>query len=107
MKKTRTIKALTLFSFTLLLISFIAFKAGAFDKFLKSETSNSQILNSEQAIILKTIPVDTSPVKKADTMKANPTILSTSKSVIIIDQKLKFPIKDSLKKDTTKHTPNK
>ena len=107
MKKSKTVKTLTLFSFIILLTSFIAFKAGTFDKYFKHESERPQTLNSEQAINSGVIPVDTPTVKKVDTIKVNPTMMSTSKSLILLDQKIKFPIKDSLKNDSTKRTPKK
>lgn len=107
MKKSKTIKTLTLLSFTILLTSFIAFKEGTFDKYFNHKSDSPQTLNREQAINSGVMPVDTPTVKKVDTIKVNPAMLSTSKSLILLDQKIKFRIKDSLKKDSTKLTPKK
>ncbi len=106
MKNNKTIKTLTLVSFVILLTSFIAFKSGTFDKYLKGENDKSISVNS---VAYKTegAPVDTPPIKTFDTVRVNPTMLSTSKSMIVYDQKMEFPKKDSLKKDSTKSAPKK
>jgi hypothetical protein len=96
MKKSKTVKALTLVCFGILLTSFIVFKSGTFDKYLNTDSKvlpreNKQISN------LENIPKDTPTIKAVDTVKVNPTMFSTSKSLILIDQKIKFPIQDSLK----------
>ena len=106
MKKSKTLKSLTLFSFVILLTGFITFKTGTFDKYLKTDSEveireNKRLGNSES------MQVDTPSVKTVDTTRFNPTMLSTSKSGIVIDQKIKFSIEDALKHDSTKLTPKK
>ena len=101
------VKTLTLLSFTILLTSFIAFKAGTFDKYLNLESDSQQTLSSELTVDSGIMTVDSPTVKKVDTVKINPAMFPTSKSLIILDQKIKFPINDSLKNDSTKLTPEK
>lgn len=107
MKKSKTIKILTLFSFIILLSGFIAYKSGTFDKYFNNENDGPQTLNSEQVINSELVPVDTSTVKQMDTIKVNPTMMSTSKSLILVDQKIKFPIHDSLIYERINRTPKK
>ena len=99
MKTSKILKALTLVGFVVLLTSFIVFKTGSFDKYLNS--GNEQLNN------LQSMPLDTPSAKKTDTTRLNPAMMSTSKSGIILDQKIKFPVKDTLKKKLAKQTPEK
>lgn len=96
MKKSKTVKTLTLVCFGFLLTSLIAFKSGVFDKYFKTDGEELSREN-RQVSNLESMPTDTPTIKAIDTVRVNPTMLSTSKSVILLDQKIKFPIKDSLK----------
>ncbi len=107
MRINKTLKLLTLFGFCVFLSAFVAFKAGIFDKYLGTESRTTPMPRNEQAINVEAIYGDTLPVKKADSIKVNPTMLSTSKSLIVVDQKIEFPIKDTLKGDSLKLTPKK
>lgn len=107
MQKSRIVKTLTLFSFIFLLTSFIAFKEGAFDNYFNQKNRSSRTLNSEKPNEIGVMPIDTPPAEKVDTVKVNPTMLSTSKSMILLDQKIEYPIKDSLTIDSNNLTPKK
>jgi hypothetical protein len=92
----------------ILVTGFIAFKAGTFDKYLYPETNRPE---SDSTLILQRSPVQ----KELDSLSRttaldsveNPTMLSTSKSLILIDQKVKFPLKDSVKRDSVKSSTKK
>lgn len=70
MTRSHPVKALTLISFIILLAGFIAFKSGAFDKYIRTNEEAS--------------PTD------APEIKHSPSMWSTSKSLIVVDQKIKF-----------------
>ena len=92
----KLLQVLTLTLFLLLLTSSIAYKTGKLDKYLISG-NNSR----EQQMSSQNLPVDSSKVKKRDTVLQNPAMMSTSKSMIMIDQKVKFEV------DTNKKAPKK
>jgi len=96
MKESKILKTLTLVCFGFLLTSLVAFKSGAFDKYF---TSNNEDLDIENAGVsnAESFSIDTPKIKAVDTVRVSPTMLPTSKSIIIIDQKLQFPPQDSLK----------
>jgi hypothetical protein len=105
--KSITLKTFTLAGFIVMLICFVAFKTGALDEYLNATTGkplpdNALYRNDEG------VPTDTPQVKVPDTVKYNPAMFPTSKSLIVIDQKLEFSVKDSLKNDTiTRQLPKK
>ena len=103
MNSNKLIKILTLIGFVIQLTNFIAFKAGIFDKYLRTEIEK-KTLNNRKLNKTDNLPVDTLSAKTVDTPRVNPTIISTSKSLIIIDQQLKFPVNDTLKGDSNKQT---
>jgi hypothetical protein len=105
MKNTKTIRILTLLLFCLLLGSFTAYKAGLLDSNLRLQGDRppEQI---DTTIINQQLKKDSIP-SKADSARFNPSMLSTSKSLILIDQTIEFPKKDSLKKDSLKTKPKK
>jgi hypothetical protein len=90
MTTTKTKKIVTLLSFVILISSFIAYKSGAFDK---EEQTENLSLNSGLEINEKLMPVDTPGV---DSIKVSPNMISSSKSMMMIDRKVIIP------KDTSK-----
>jgi hypothetical protein len=75
MAKSTAVKSLTLVSFIMLLTGFITFRTGAFDKYLKAED--------------QTLPLDTPETRHS------PSMLSTSKSITVVEQELEFSLVDS------------
>jgi hypothetical protein len=96
MKFKKLFQGLTLTVFLLLLTSFIAYKTGKLDKYLISGDNSK-----EQQIASQNLPIDSPKVKKRDTVRQNPAMMSTSKSMVIIDQKVKFEV-DTTKKKSKK-----
>jgi hypothetical protein len=92
----KLLQVLTLTLFLLLLTSAIAYKTGKLDKYL-TQGDNSK----EQQLASQSLPVDSPKVKKPDTVLQNPAMMSTSKSMIMIDQKVKFEV-DTTKKKSKK-----
>lgn len=103
MKSSKLIKAATLLSFAFLIISFVAYRSGVFDKFL-TKNKNSSALSYEPQTSAGVTPIDSPIVETHDSTKVSPTMMSTSKSMILIDDK--FSIKN-LKGDTTKKSSDK
>jgi hypothetical protein len=107
MEKSKTVKVLTLAGFVMLLGGFIAFKAGTFE----SASTHKTVLplqefdNSNSPEMM----LDSPPAKKPDTpkVKANPHMMSTSKSAVFIDQKVQFNKRDTVKKENKTAAPKK
>jgi hypothetical protein len=96
MKQFKPLQILTLSIFILLLSGFVAYKSGVFDR---SANSQVEIKNVVQTNITQTIPVNIdTPTKLIDTPKINPRLLSSSKSMIIVDKSLiKYSLLEQIK----------
>jgi len=95
MRRNKTLRIFTLAFFCLLILGFIAFKTGAVDRYF----NQAEVVNGERK--------DSISLGEIDSILSNPTMLSTSKSVIAIDQKIKFPAKAKAGKDSLAATPKK
>jgi len=100
MKKNTFTKALTLCSFVVLLSGFVAFKNGSFNELL-SENNVSAYPNFHQLYF----PPD-SPMTVPSRYVGSPEMLSSSKSLVLPERRLKFesiqfPDGDSTKKGKT------
>ena len=103
MKQFKPLQILTLSIFILLLSGFVAYKSGVFDR---SANSEFEVKNVVQTNITQNIPVNIdTPTKLIDTPKINPRLLSSSKSMIIVDKNIipyslieKIRIEDSISK---------
>ncbi len=119
MKAKKLLQVFTLLLFVFFLSSFIAYKTGKLNGyFTGNDNISSQIIRAELQSAANPSVVDSpihnsSKAPKADTVKISPAMLSTSKSMVLIDQKVpvtqdvKFTVKDTPKylKDTIVHLP--
>lgn len=106
MEQSRPLKILTIAGFIILLASFIAFKTGTFDRYLNLANSSGDY-NAQQLHEAESMLVDSPPVNVVDSVRYNPAMMPTSKSVIVIDQTLEFPVRDTVKSDSNKVRPPK
>jgi hypothetical protein len=105
MEKSNTIKALTILSFVTLMTSFVAYKSGVFSN--KDSENEEPVFYNGMIGQNESTPIDTPETTLQDTTRLNPAMLPTSKSAVFIDQKIKFQVTDTAKKDTSKHSPKK
>lgn len=84
MKRSKFIQGLTLLSFIFLLTAFVLYRMGKFDGYFSN--SNSQYQTSPNGGSIGQQPTDTVP-KRAQDSSAR-LMLSSSKSMVLIDQKL-------------------
>ena len=106
MRKNMVLKAFTLVGFIILLACFVAFKTGAFAEYFEAAEAE-QLRDHEQYSKSEILATDTPRVGAMDTVKYSPAMLPTSKSLVVIDQKIEFSVKDTLKSDSTLHSPKK
>ncbi len=93
MKKNKIIRVGAILMFSFLIVSFVLYK------------SNNETDINSSAELSKNAPmnqIDSPPVKKADSQRLSPAMISTSKSMIISEPKLKFE-PDSVQKEGGKN----
>ena len=81
MQSSKFIRAITLSGFVILMTGFVAYRSNLFEKYMEAD-NNRSILKSK----LINDPVIDSPVVE----KKDPAMMSTSKSMILIDDKIKI-----------------
>ena len=98
MKSSKLLKILTLLSFIILMSSFVAYRTGAFEEFIQSDNDNAMQENQKRSLI-KTTHIDSPIVNIVDTPRTKPTMMPTSKSIILIDDKFKIkPISQEIER---------
>lgn len=107
MRKSKPLKFVTILSFVILVAGFVGFRAGVFEHYLPQNGDDSNPYLNEQLANTQGLPVDSPPLKKADSIRISPEMLGTSKSAIMIDQHMRFPATDSLKSDSVAPTRKK
>ena len=97
MKSNKLIRIGTMLSFVILIAVFVVYKTN----YLNVEKDNSKQDNLKGDSI-KASSLDSSNTKKIDSIQSSPTMMSTSKSVILKEMKIKFPEKIHAKKSPSK-----
>ena len=96
MKSNKLVKTITLLGFFILITSFVAYKANLFDDLIDKQTTLPASKNYTITTV-QTLPLDSPIINKIDSNKFNQTMMSSSKSGIIIDEKFKIQYVDTHK----------
>jgi hypothetical protein len=117
MKAKKLLQVFTLLLFVFFLSSFIAYKTGKLNGYftpndnISSQTIRAELQKTPNQPVVDS-PTHSPAVKKDTSVRYSPAMMSTSKSAVVIDQKMQFDVKDTPKylknnvvKDTIVHLP--
>lgn len=95
MEPSRTVRILTLVFFGLFVTGFVAFESGVFDSYFTADIEE-QAPESSPDGDQERMTTNTARRHADDTIRKSPSMLSTSKSMIIMKQDIRFSAKDSI-----------